>query len=348
MDYMASCTVLARTHADAVQAVDADESLTDWRMKRRAKRSRREEVTEEMRALENTLFADLEVGINNEAVRTRLREVRGAFERARQRQSMAREDWSLRSQPESVIDLTVLVLGQDPEVLTVEQRAEVLGQVIAADRRAEDTLEELGDLIERVQLLESRMYGREASELDADVQVQIRTSWQQRREKVGASAKLLAQLNRDGSDAIAEAMGPLAGEAFRDAYRHAAFPDLFEGEDQVSKAFNDALSLVSLADDQRRHVQDLQVRHVSTWSELTDELIRLRADNDIQINSWPPSGESMHLAMRNEQLRYRRGQVAARSLAELAVLLEPEQRSLVPALQESKQSGRRRRRGRNL
>lgn len=345
MDYYAACTGLARTSAEATKAIDDDETLTDWRMKRRAKRTHREQVMEDMQALENTLFGDLEVGIDNETVRLRLADVRGAFERARQRQAMAREDWSLRSQPESIIDLTVLVLGQDPATLTAEQRADVLEQVIGADRQAEGTLAELGDLIERVQLLESRMYGREASELDADVQEQIRASWQQRREKVGKSAKVLAQINRDGSDAIAQAMGPLEAEVFRDAYRREAFPDLFEGEDQVGKAFSEALALVSLGDDQRRRVQDLQIRHVSTWSALTDELIRLRADNDIQINSWPPSGESMHLAMRNEQLRYRRGQVAARSLAELAVLLEPEQRTMVPELQKSKRSGRRGGRG---
>jgi len=345
MDYDAACTGLAQTSAEATKVIDDDETLTDWRMKRRAKRTHREQVMEDMQALENTLFADLEVGIDDETVRLRLADVRGAFERARQRQAMAREDWSLRSQPESIIDLTVLVLGQDPATLTAEQRADVLEQVIGADRQAEGTLAELGDLIERVQLLESRMYGREASALDADVQEQIRASWQQRREKVGKSAKVLAQINRDGSDAIAQAMGPLEAEVFRDAYRREAFPDLFEGEDQVGKAFSEALALVSLGDDQRRRVQDLQIRHVSTWSALTDELIRLRADNDIQINSWPPSGESMHLAMRNEQLRYRRGQVASRSLAELAVLLEPEQRTMVPELQKSKRSGRRAGRG---
>ena len=166
----------------------------------------------------------------------------------------------------------------------------------------------------------------------------MRSNWQQRRAKVGELASSLATINRSGSDRIADAMGPVTGEAFREAYRKAAFPDLFEGEDEVNEAFQRAAAIATLTDQQRRQLQDLQIRHVTLFGQLTDELIRLRSDNDIQISSWPPNSDSMNLAMRNEQLRYRRGQVAARSMAELAVLLGPDQWELVSDLQEQSES----------
>ena len=338
LDYQDGCDTLATTYQAAMDVIEENEELGDWRAKRRARRDLRAQTSESLRLLEETLFSDIELSLADDAARDRLQQVRIAFEHARRRQAMARDDWSLRRQSEAMLDLSVLVLDQSAAELPLQQRSAVIEALVRSDRSAEGVLDELGTQIEAVQLLESRMYGREASELDPEVQERVRSNWQQRRAKVGELASSLATINRSGSDRIADAMGPVTGEAFREAYRKAAFPDLFEGEDEVNEAFQRAAAIATLTDQQRRQLQDLQIRHVTLFGQLTDELIRLRSDNDIQISSWPPNSDSMNLAMRNEQLRYRRGQVAARSMAELAVLLGPDQWELVSDLQEQSES----------
>ena len=335
VDYLTAAEALGASHSTAIETISKDKEVGDWRARRNKQREQRGTTAAEMAALEATLFADLELTIADEAVRKRLADVRACMARARDRAALGRDDWSLRRQPEAMLDLTLLMLEQAPDGLDAAERTKALDAVLAASLRSMDTLESLVDLSERAQMLESRMYGAKAAERDPAVQEQIRASWEDRRDKVGKAAAQLATMNRDGCDTIVEAMGPLAGEGFREAYRRAAFPDLFEDSSVVSEAVMEALSLETLSDDQRRRIEDLRLRHVSSWGDLTDELIRLRADSDIQMNQWPPERESINMAMRNEQLKYRRGQVSARSLAELAVVLDDDQRGKIEALIEA-------------
>ena len=333
MDYMDSIATLTDDHVAAKERISEETTGSNWRERRVSNRAQRKVAMQAMGALEDTLFEDLELGIADDTARNRLSSIRSAVERSRRRQAMAREDWSMRTQSESVIDLTVIVLSQPPADLTPEVRAAVLKQLLAYDDRVEGTLDALEDMLRRAQLLESRLYGKEAAEMDPEIQAKVRESWQKRRAEAGALIGELAMLNRRGSTDIAEAMGSLEGETLLETYRQAAYPDLFKDADDVKEAFVSALSIQSLGDEQRRKVEDLRMRHVSNWGRLTDELISLRSDSITRKDAWPPSRESLTLALRNEQLRFRRGQIASRSLAELSVLLNPDQRGQVPALQ---------------
>lgn len=333
MDYMASIEAMAKENQTAKKAIAEAKTEADWRERRRARRAQREVAMDTMRSHEDILFENLELSIADGVARDRLARIRSAVERSRRRQAMAREDWSMRSQSESVIDLTVMVLSQSPSDLSPEARAAVLEQLLAYDHRVEGTLDALDDMLGRAQLLESRMYGKEAAKMDPEIQVKVRESWRKRRAEVGELTGELATLNREGSTDIAAAMGPIEGETLLETYRQAAYPDLFKDKDDVKEAFASALSIETLGDEQRRKVEDLRLRHSSNWSRLTDELISLRSDTAVRKNAWPPNRESLTLALRNEQLRFRRGQVASRSLAELSVLLNDDQRGQVPALQ---------------
>jgi hypothetical protein len=247
---------------------------------------------------------------------------------------MSKGDWAMRSQPEASIDLTTLVLSMPSSHLDAATRANVLEQLLAYDDEVSATLDDLQPALDSVQLLESRLYGKQAAEQDPAVQAKIRSSWERRRATVAELAGGLTDLNKRGSDRIAAAMPESARGEMLDLYRRAAYPDLFTGETSIGTAFEEALSLQTLGDDQRRRVQELRMQHATTWSTLTDQLIALRSNSDAGMKTFPPSPETMNMALRNEQLRFRRGQVAQRYLAELVVVLNPDQRAMVPSLQE--------------
>ncbi len=334
-DYLSSCRTLSTQHAADLKAIADDETKENWRDRRTARRAQRTLTINALRAHEDVLFGDLDVSLEGDTHRKRLDQIRGAVERSRSRQAMAKSDWAMRGMPESTIDLTTLVLSLPSDELDAQTRSGVLEQLLAYDRRVSGTLEELQSVLDSVQLLESRMYGKEAAEQDADVQARIRSSWERRRASASELAGDLTTLNRDSSEQIADAMPDVMRGDLLDTYRRAAYPDLFKGESTIGSAFEEALAIETLGDDQRRRVQDLRMQHATTWSALTDELIELRSNGDVGMQTFPPSPQSMNLALRNEQLRFRRGQVAQRYLAELMVVLQPDQRAMVPSLQGS-------------
>jgi len=334
-DYLSSCRTLSTQHEADLEAIAKDETKENWRDRRTARRAQNTSTIDALRAHEDVLFGDLDVSLESDADRKRLDQIRGAVERSRSRQAMAKNDWAMRGMPESTIDLTTLVLSLPSDKVDAATRAGVLEQLLAYDRRVSGTLEELQSVLDSVQLLESRMYGKEAAEQDADVQARIRSSWERRRASASELAGDLTTLNRDSSEQIADVMPDVMRDDLLDTYRRAAYPDLFKGESTIGSAFEEALAIETLGDDQRRRVQDLRMQHATTWSALTDELIELRSNGDVGMQTFPPSPQSMNLALRNEQLRFRRGQVAQRYLAELIVVLQPDQRAMVPSLQGS-------------
>ncbi|MDG1837568.1 MAG: hypothetical protein P8I91_02045 [Phycisphaerales bacterium] len=336
-DYAVKATALLDQQGRAFLAQqDVKDEESDWRQRQARWSARRGDAAAEVNELEQTLFDDLVLALPEAIDRERIDRIRDAFKRSRRRARVAASDWMFRNSSEAIIDLTAVILETDPQSLDSPERSAVLDQLIVYDAAIGPLIDKLEVRLEKVRSLESRLWNSE-QDYEPEVRQAMRKRWQSRRSEVTEVADELALFNREAADGVFAAVPDQASWSLRDAYERAAYPDIFRDEQAVDPALSQ-LQEIGLSPEQQQKVERRATAYRASWLQLTREMIQLKRDSPGGGGMFPINRDRMESGLTMARLKYRRGQLDERTMAQLELILEPSQIAAVAAFADAEES----------
>ena len=336
-DYAVKATALLDQQGRAFLAQqDVKDEESDWRQRQARWSARRGAAAAEVNELEQTLFDDLVLALPEAIDRERIDRIRDAFKRSRRRARVAASDWMFRNSSEAVIDLTAVILETDPQALDSTERSAILDQLIVYDAAIGPLIDKLEVRLEKVRSLESRLWNSE-QDYEPEVRQAMRKRWQSRRSEVTEVADELALFNREAADGVFAAVPDQASWSLRDAYERAAYPDIFRDEQAVDPALSQ-LQEIGLSPEQQQKVERRATAYRASWLQLTREMIQLKRDSPGGGGMFPINRDRMESGLTMARLKYRRGQLDERTMAQLELILEPSQIAAVAAFADAEES----------
>ena len=336
-DYETKATAMLDQRGRAVLAQEetknADES---WRQRRARWSATQVDAAAGVNELEQLLFDDLVLALPEAIDRDRIDRIRDAFKRSRRRARVAASDWMFRNSSEAVIDLTAVILETDSQSLDASDRSSVLDQLIVYDAAIGPLIDKLEARLDKVRALESRLWNSD-KDYDPEVRQAMRKRWQSRRAEVTEVADELALFNREAADGVFAAVPDQASWSLRDAYERAAYPDVFQDEPAVDPALSQ-LQEVSLSPEQQQKVERRATAYRESWLRLTREMIQVKRDSPGGGGMFPINRDRMESGLTMARLKYRRGQLDQRTMAQLELILDPSQIAAVAAFADAAES----------
>ena len=165
----------------------------------------------------------------------------------------------------------------------------------------------------------------------------MRKRWQSRRSEVTEVADELALFNREAADGVFAAVPDQASWSLRDAYERAAYPDIFRDEQAVDPALSQ-LQEIGLSPEQQQKVERRATAYRASWLQLTREMVQLKRDSPGGGGMFPINRDRMESGLTMARLKYRRGQLDERTMAQLELILEPSQIAAVAAFADAEES----------
>lgn len=304
-----------------------------WRQRQARWTATRGDAAAEVNELEQTLFDDLVLALPESIDRERIDRIRDAFKRSRRRARVAASDWMFRNSSEATIDLTAVILETDPQSLEASGRSVVLDQLIMYDAAIGPLIDKLEARLEKVRSLETRLWNSE-KDYEPEVRQAMRKRWQSRRSDVTEVADELALFNREAADGVFAAVPDQASWSLRDAYERAAYPDIFRDEQAVDPALSQ-LQEIGLSPEQQQKVEGRATAYRASWLQLTREMIQLKRDTPGGGGMFPINRDRMESGLTMARLKYRRGQLSERTMAQLELILDPSQIAAVAAFADA-------------
>ncbi|MEE2906918.1 MAG: hypothetical protein VX527_03705 [Planctomycetota bacterium] len=325
--YMTDYEDMGESYDEAIQAKYDDldvneEGRTGWYQRRQV----RMEVLETYRALlsdrENRFFEEFSVmlppDLNPEMVTT----IRRAQDRARERRGHIRDDWVLRGQPESWVDVGALLLMTDPEAVDGEARSTLIKVLQSYDNDVTGEIAVLQGQMEKLRSLQERLWSGE--EYDQDLRQNMDKLRQKRRQDVSETALRLTLVNRGTMSQIEETLPEETQWSLREQYDKASYPEVFRDYSSLDKIFEQVIVLENITPAERQMMESMVLDHRSQYRELTDEMLTLAKARSSKTTSWPPNEDMMDSWMKSEQLKYQRGELNNRTRTRLQLMLGDE------------------------
>jgi hypothetical protein len=128
-----------------------------------------------------------------------------------------------------------------------------------------------------------------------------------------------------------------ASWSLRDAYERAAYPDVFQDEPAVDPALSQ-LQEVGLSPEQQQKVERRATAYRESWLRLTREMIQVKRDSPGGGGMFPINRDRMESGLTMARLKYRRGQLDQRTMAQLELILDPSQIAAVAAFADASES----------
>jgi len=237
---------------------------------------------------------------------------------------------------ESGVDLSYLVeqldLGAEERTEMDKLLADYEASAVAGFRRQYESVLKLRREVERLRAQRARGDGDgNRRERDREAMQSRWESFRRLQENEGRKAtddrKFMVDLNRATLAVLTEALPEKAAANLDQAYRHSAFPSIYDDPDGADRFLTTALQLRDLGESQRDGIDAIIAEYRPAYEKLADQIAEIhaaRADdgNDFDRQRWRTYQEQRN---RIEVLDFERQELNAKALRQLREVLTDEQ-----------------------
>jgi len=293
----------------------------------------RRKATEEIAALDDDFFEEIQVAILDDAQTEVLTRIRADRQRLAHNRDIGVGGYGGHALAEGGVDLATLIADLE---LSEMHRATIDPILVRYERdanagfanrfRAQLAMQEASDRWNAV---------AQRGELDqADSMQRYRDVMEPASERMNEENQALVDLNRAALDKIVDALPAEGGVSVRGTYNRTAFPRVYEDVTSVEKQLTAARQLDNLRPDQRRELDELAASYRPGYAGLSTKMVAVLGQGGMNPAAFEASDWAEY-QKRNEQLQrlsYDRSELNFRAINRLKSVLDEDQLALIGGL----------------